>query len=423
MSFLMRVAGMVIAKAWIFAPRYYGTHAWRWDWEFGYEMGRVARSIAQGHGFGSPFHGLTGPTAWQPPLYPYFLAGIFRLFGVYSVTSAVIVLTLNCIAAAATCFLIYRIANRIAGTKVALWSAWLWAVLPNLMEYDSMWAWETSFSTFFLLLSVWWVMKLPEQEGFRPWLRLGLLWGVIALTNTSLLSMMPFLLAWGVLFGTQKRRFFYYTAAFAIMFAMTIPWNIRDRFVMGKWMFIRDNFWAEMSYGNGETARGAWMSWRHPGSQITEMDKYVAMGELNYIADRKREMMLFLRNNKHHFAKLTLIHAILFWSDPFKDINEDLHPDVVLYTHSHTICFSALAWIGLVILLRHRSRWGWLLAPAMMVYPCLYYITSSDTRYRHPIEPIMLILTVYAVVYASNPEALRAPERSATIAESEAVLV
>ena len=39
--------------------------------EFGWEMGRVGRSIALGQGFSSPYDGNTGPTAWEPPLYPY----------------------------------------------------------------------------------------------------------------------------------------------------------------------------------------------------------------------------------------------------------------------------------------------------------------------------------------------------------------
>src|SRR5271167_5016166 len=32
-------------------------------WHFGYEAGRIARSIAQGHGFSSPLFEETGPTA------------------------------------------------------------------------------------------------------------------------------------------------------------------------------------------------------------------------------------------------------------------------------------------------------------------------------------------------------------------------
>src|SRR5262245_63629703 len=62
---------------------------------FGWETGRIARSIANGEGFSSPFHGHTGPTAWIAPLYPYFLAGLFKLFGVYSNTADWIALTIN----------------------------------------------------------------------------------------------------------------------------------------------------------------------------------------------------------------------------------------------------------------------------------------------------------------------------------------
>jgi hypothetical protein len=40
----------------------------------GYEAGAIAKSIAVGDGFSSPFREPTGPTAWMMPLYPYLLA-------------------------------------------------------------------------------------------------------------------------------------------------------------------------------------------------------------------------------------------------------------------------------------------------------------------------------------------------------------
>src|SRR5258708_16515683 len=51
---------------------------------FGWEMGRIAASIASGHGFANPFQTPTGPTAWEPPLTPYLMAGVFKIFGIYS---------------------------------------------------------------------------------------------------------------------------------------------------------------------------------------------------------------------------------------------------------------------------------------------------------------------------------------------------
>src|SRR5438270_6903840 len=40
------------------------------QWVFCWETGQIAGSIAAGHGFASPLHGKTGPTAWLAPHYP-----------------------------------------------------------------------------------------------------------------------------------------------------------------------------------------------------------------------------------------------------------------------------------------------------------------------------------------------------------------
>src|SRR5579885_459584 len=51
---------------------------------FGYEMGRIGRALAIGRGFADPFGAQTGPTAWEPPLYPYLISVVFRVTGVYT---------------------------------------------------------------------------------------------------------------------------------------------------------------------------------------------------------------------------------------------------------------------------------------------------------------------------------------------------
>ena len=66
-------------------------------WHFGYEAGRVARSLATGKGFSSPLFEPSGPTAWMAPVYPALMAVVFRLFGVYSETSAIVLLSINAV--------------------------------------------------------------------------------------------------------------------------------------------------------------------------------------------------------------------------------------------------------------------------------------------------------------------------------------
>jgi len=70
---------------------------------FGWETGRVARSIATGEGFSSPYSEPTGTTALIPPVYPYIVAGVFKLFGIYTASSALVLLTLNNLFSSFTC--------------------------------------------------------------------------------------------------------------------------------------------------------------------------------------------------------------------------------------------------------------------------------------------------------------------------------
>ena len=42
------------------------------------------------------------------------------------------------------------------------------------------------------------------------------------------------------------------------------------------------------------------------------------------------------------------------------------------------------------------------LAVFPVIFPCLYYLTHADLRYRHPIDPVVLLLTAIAVAGAWN---------------------
>src|ERR1017187_1683996 len=52
---------------------------------YGYEAGRIAESIASGRGFSSPLGSVqTGATAWLCPIFPYLLAAVFRVCGIFT---------------------------------------------------------------------------------------------------------------------------------------------------------------------------------------------------------------------------------------------------------------------------------------------------------------------------------------------------
>ena len=119
--------------------------------QFGWEAGRIARALVTGYGYADPFANAflahTGPTAWLPPLYPLLLAAIFRVFGVYTLASAWVLLTIQSAFSAATALATWEIAARCFSRRVALWSAWLWALYPAAMQYAVRWPWEMTITT------------------------------------------------------------------------------------------------------------------------------------------------------------------------------------------------------------------------------------------------------------------------------------
>jgi hypothetical protein len=118
---------------------------------------------------------------------------------------------------------------------------------------------------------------------------------------------------------------------------------------------------------------------------------------LAYVEYKKQEALEFIRWRPEFFAELTVRRVFMFWCDVPANLSEDLSARDVLVGQWPAICFSALALLGWGLMLARRPRPAWFFAPGLLLYPCLYYITYPHPRYRHPIEPLMLILAVFAV--------------------------
>src|SRR5450755_3061096 len=145
-------------------------------WHFGYETGRIARSIVEGRGFSSPLFEDTGPTAWMTPVYPYLVAGVFKVFGVYTKASATVLLSLNALLSALACVPIFLIARISFGERVAKWSGWAWAFFPYAIYFPVERIWETWLATLLLCILFLITLHLDSEEKFSKWAIFGLLW-------------------------------------------------------------------------------------------------------------------------------------------------------------------------------------------------------------------------------------------------------
>ena len=366
------------------------------NFAFGWEMGRIARAIANGRGFADPFGLPTGPTAWEPPLYPYLMAAVFRLTGVYTNASALVLLTLNSVFSALTCIPIFLIAKKCFNEKVAVWAAWMWAILPFVMFYSTRWIWETSLAALLLTVLVWLSLQLEEAQGLVPWAGFGVLWGVAALTNTSLLAFLPASGLW-VWYRRSKahRSSLGGVVLAAAFFAATIaPWLVRNHEAFGRFVFIRSNFGAELRLGNGPWAEGLWMQWLHPTQDVLELRRYQQLGELEYVAARKQEAVEWIKADYSRFLWVSTKRFIFYWAGlPRPGTNAV----IASLKNSLFLASTVLAFWGLGRAIRNKMPGAWLLFWVILSYSFIYYIVFPHPRYRHPIEPELLILIVYVI--------------------------
>jgi 4-amino-4-deoxy-L-arabinose transferase-like glycosyltransferase len=407
-QFWMVIIALLLRVGWIVIGHTYKFKAADNNFGFGWEMGRIGASLASGRGFSSPFDASTGPTAWEPPLYPYLTAGVFLLFGIYSKTSAFLLLTLNSLFSALTCIPIFGIARRIFSEKVAIGSAWAWVLLPNVMYWCTKWVWETSLSALLLAVLFWLALTMEDRDGWWPWIQFGLLWGVAALNSTVLIAFLPAagLWAWYRRYKCGKKSTAGVALACAVFFAVLAPWLLRNYQTFGKFIFIRDNFGAELRLGNGPGANGTWMEYLHPAQNVEALREYQEMGELNYIAMRKRQAVDYIRADYARFARLCVKRFIYYWAAPPKSTQPAWMSSM---KNSLFLVSSVLTFWGLGRALRLRKAGAWLLLWLMLLYPAVYYIVFPSPRYRVPIEPEMAILCVFVITEAGKKSTGRLP--------------
>lgn len=409
-------AGLIARELAIFVGHTYRVSPLDDHFGFGWETGRIAASIASGHGFSSPFHlhPSSGPTALLAPVYPFLLAGVFKLFGVYSTASSIAILSLNSVFSSLTVLPVFHIGKRVRGMRTAMWAGWLAALLPYAWYWAVKWAWETSLATLLLacvfLLSlrmagIAWTadnkIEFTPRANKNDWLLFGFLWGAIALTNPSLLLWLLFCGVWLLVkqsrYDRRRHPLALAVAAGAIFIALIAPWTARNYLVFHRIIPLRGNFGTELRMGNAEDAVGLCRYWMQPNRNPEEFEKYRSMGEAAYSQEKLHEALSFIRVHPGLFALLSLKRAGYYWYDVPRETNDGR---LLWYRNLGFLLSSILAVAGMAVMWRRRHPATFLFVSLLFAIPLIYYVTYPHPRYRAPIEPEMLVLMVYLFLAA-----------------------
>ena len=400
-AFLVRVAYLTIAHTYRIRP--FPDH-----FEYGWEMGRIARALATGRGYADPFVGHTGPTAWVTPLYPLLIAFVFKLTGIYSLASAWILLTLNSLFSALTVFPIAAIAQRsFAGSgqaraaSIQRWAVWLWALYPAAMQYAVRWVWESSLSTLLFTCAFALALRMRQRSLDRPtrfamldWALFGLIWGAIALANPSLVLFLPLAGIW-ILTGAGKALLPNLAEAGVsglVFLAILTPWVVRNTRVFHHFVPLRANFGAELCLGNGPGATGLLMEYNHPAQDPQQLRLYSTMGEYSYAQMRGALAKRTIRRDRWLFLRNTLKRLYFFW---FGVPSPSGNAATRFFRSLNFGFLSTAGLLGLLLALRRHVYGGWLFAFAFLTLPTVYYFVTVHARFRHPLEPLITLLGIF----------------------------
>jgi Dolichyl-phosphate-mannose-protein mannosyltransferase len=378
------------------------------------ETGNIAMALATGKGYSSPMRSDTGATAWLAPVYPLMVAGIFGVFGVFTLHAFYAAAALNIIFSAATCVPIYFAGRRIARVGTASVAAWLWAVFPNAIVIPFQWIWDTSLTALLAAAILWATLALAESRRMRDWCAYGFLWGFTLLTNPALGLALPFLLGW-VVYRERRDvrgsgasgRFARPATALGVAILCCVPWTVRNYAQFHRFIPLRSNFPFELWIGNNEVFDDRSPNVNARVTRYGEARRYGQLGETAFMKEKWRLASEFMRTHMRLEVRLTRWRFMSFWVGSFRPVEDFENADSAWIRGIFAVnLLTAIGGaIGIFMLWRKRSAYGFPAAVFVVVVPLVYYVTHASLRYRHPIDPILLMLTAIALAGVKRPEA------------------
>ena len=370
-------------------------------------FGLIARSIASGHGFGSPLAD-TGLSALLPPVYSYLLAGIFKVFGIETRASVLAALSLNSLFSALTCIPVFLLARQAFGQRVAKWAGWGWAFSPYGVYYGADWAWSTCLVTLELCCLFLFAWRLENSSRKRDWILFGALCGVSALTEPVVMSVLPLLGIW-----TLYRRYRLARPWKAQMIAVALagvatlsPWLVRDYMLFHKFIPVRSGYGLELYIGNNGYSQHWVNRTLHPNHSDAELSEYERAGEVAYMDHKMQQAKDYIRSHPAWFAWMTFRGIVYMWTgywsfDPAYLKDEPLDPPNIFVNTTMSI----LGLWGLRRVWQRDRSLGVRFAIVLLFFPLTYYFSHPETYYFRPVDPLIVVLAAVAVAGRSKQDA------------------
>ncbi len=209
---------------------------------------QLASSLTAGDGL----VGEHGYRALRMPLYPWLLSIVANLkYGVF------LARLVQCAMGALSSVFVANLARRLAGPIAGVLAGVLVACDPFLIFFSSLLLTETLSVT---CLTAFWLVGWNDGRklGWRRWLAVGLLAGLNVYARESSLGLCVLWIAYlSVRDGLRWFSFVGGLMSVVVIFALLLPWAMRNERVTGRWCFLTNRGGISLYDGVGPQATGA----------------------------------------------------------------------------------------------------------------------------------------------------------------------
>jgi 4-amino-4-deoxy-L-arabinose transferase-like glycosyltransferase len=361
------------------------------------ETGNIAYSLATGKGFSSPWRRPSGPTAQVAPAYPVLLAGIYKVFGMETLGSFFAAASMNILFSVAACVPIFYAGKRIAGAAVASAAAWFWAVLPNALALPVNWIWDTSLSALLVAGLLWATLWVAESPRSRNWWAYGLLWGFALLTNPAIGSLLPFLIGWAAWrsSGSVLPRLRRMAIAAGCAVLCCLPWTVRNYVAFHKFIPMRSALGFALYLQNNDNYDDHPKPWPYNVTREREYYRFFRIGESAFMDEEMHKALGFILSHPRTELRLCTYRLVSFWTGSPEPLHDFRAADSLflraVFVSGFLLVLGTLS--GLAILYRKYHGFFFPVASFPVIYPLIYYVTSGQLRYRHPLDPVLVVLS------------------------------
>lgn len=335
---------------------------------------------------------------WQAPLYPYFLAIVYKLFG----HDYYLIRTIQFIIGSLNCLLLYVVTKKIFNSLIAFFSSIILSIYPVMIYFEGeLLSPVVAISLDLLILLV--LYEAVRRKRRSLWFLAGLLLGASALTCQNILLFVPGVIIW-IFWTTSEKRVSVSLVFLLGILLLVIPVTLRNYLVGKDLVFISSNGGINFFIGNNPqydqtVGIRPGIRWEHLTTQPErELGRLLKPSEEERYWYRKG--FDFIVGSPMAYLSLLTKKFNLFWNGYeikrnvcFYSFREEFSNLLKILIIDFRI-IAPFALVGMFWGLKRFKRYSlfYLFITSYMLSVILFFVTS---RYRLPVVPILIPFALY----------------------------